>query len=58
MKISIITPTFNSEHYIQETIESIHSQSYQDFEHIVVDGLSKDNTLEILKEIFRQLRHE
>ena len=50
MKISIITPTFNSGLYIRETMESIHNQSYKNFEHIVVDGLSKDNTLEIVNE--------
>jgi glycosyltransferase involved in cell wall biosynthesis len=49
MKISIITPAFNSGRYILETMKSIHSQSYKNFEHIIVDGLSKDNTLEIVK---------
>jgi len=48
MKFSIITPTFNSAHYIRETMDSIHNQSYKNFEHIVVDGLSRDNTLEIV----------
>lgn len=49
MKISIVTPTYNSENYIQETIDSIHSQSYKNFEHLVIDGLSKDNTVDIIK---------
>lgn len=49
MKISIITPSFNSSRYIMETMKSVHTQSYQNYEHIVVDGLSKDNTQEIVK---------
>lgn len=47
--ISIITPTYNSDEYIKECIESIRSQNYQDYEHIIVDGGSSDGTLEIIK---------
>lgn len=50
MKISIITPTYNSEKYIRNTIDSIHQQSYENFEHIVFDGLSSDNTVDIIRE--------
>lgn len=49
MKISIITTAYNSEKTIEETILSVLSQTYQDFEHIIVDGASKDNTMEIVK---------
>ena len=49
MKISIITPSYNSSDYIEETINSIQNQSYQEFEHIVVDGASQDGTIDILK---------
>ncbi len=48
MKISVITTTFNSEKTIAETIESLLNQDYTDFEHIIVDGLSTDKTLEIV----------
>jgi glycosyltransferase involved in cell wall biosynthesis len=48
MKISIITPSYNSEKYIAETIESVKNQSYKNFEHIVIDGLSSDTTVKIL----------
>jgi glycosyltransferase involved in cell wall biosynthesis len=50
MKLSIVTPVYNSGKYIRETIESIANQSYRNFEHIIMDGLSTDNTLEIAKE--------
>lgn len=49
MKISIITPSYNSQPYIENTIESIKNQSYSNFEHIVIDGLSKDSTVEVIK---------
>ena len=48
MKISIITATFNSSKTVAATIESLLKQDYKDFEHIIVDGLSKDNTLDIV----------
>ncbi len=49
MKISIVTPTFNSSKFIAETLKSILSQSYKDFEVLVVDDCSTDNTVEIVK---------
>lgn len=48
--ISIITPTYNCARYIRDCIESVQSQNYQAFEHIIVDGASTDETVEILKE--------
>lgn len=50
MKISIVTVCYNSEKTIQKTFESILEQSYEDYEYIVVDGKSTDNTLKIIKE--------
>ena len=50
MKISIITTSYNSENSIKDTIESVLTQNYKDFEHVIVDGGSKDNTLAIIKE--------
>lgn len=48
MKISIITTTYNSSKTVAATIDSVLNQDYNDFEHIIVDGLSEDNTLEIV----------
>lgn len=46
-KISIITISFNSSNTIKSTLESVKNQSFKDFEHIIIDGNSEDNTLEI-----------
>lgn len=51
MKISIITATFNSATYIADCVNSVNNQTYKDIEHIIIDGVSKDNTLEIIKSI-------
>lgn len=48
MKISIITTTYNSAATVHDTLQSVAAQSYPDVEHIVVDGVSRDNTLEIV----------
>ena len=47
MKLSIITITYNSEKTISETLESVAIQTYKDFEHIIIDGNSSDNTISI-----------
>lgn len=51
MKISIITATYNSAAHVASCIESVNSQTYPYIEHIIVDGASKDNTVEIIKTI-------
>ena len=48
-KVSIITHSYNQGEFIKETILSIKGQTYKDFEHIVVDAGSMDNTLDILR---------
>lgn len=47
--VSIVTPCYNSESYIEECILSIKNQTYGNVEHIIVDGGSTDSTLAILK---------
>tara|TARA_B100000886_G_scaffold322825_2_gene266126 strand:+ start:8574 stop:9326 length:753 start_codon:yes stop_codon:yes gene_type:complete len=49
MKISIITATFNSENYIHSNLDSINRQSHKNYEHIIIDNKSSDNTLDIIK---------
>lgn len=47
--VSIITPTYNCAKFIGATIESVLNQTYQNFEMIIVDDASKDNTEEVVK---------
>lgn len=49
MKISVITIAFNSAETIKDTIESVLAQDYADLEYIIVDGASKDATIDIVK---------
>ena len=50
MKISIITACYNSSATIGDTLKSVAAQDYKDIEHIIVDGGSTDDTLEIVKQ--------
>ena len=53
-KISIITVCLNSEKTIQQTIISVKKQSYQNYEHIIIDGGSDDDTEKIIKKNLNQ----
>lgn len=50
MKVSIITATYNSANTVRDTIESVLSQNHTNIEYIIIDGGSKDNTLDIVYE--------
>ncbi len=54
MLISIITPTYNSEPTIRNCVQSILQQTYQDYEHIIVDNLSQDNTLGVIRQLYQK----
>lgn len=49
MKISIVTASYNYQDYIKETIQSVLDQTYKDWEFIIVDDCSTDNSVEVIK---------
>lgn len=52
--VSIITPLYNSEKYIAETIESVLAQTYMNWEMIIVDDCSKDSSVKIVEKYQKQ----
>ena len=62
MKVSVIVPTYNRAHLVTETIDSILAQTFKDFELIVIDNESGDNTEEVIRsytdERIRYFRHQ
>jgi glycosyltransferase involved in cell wall biosynthesis len=50
MKVTIITPCFNSKNTIKFTLNSVISQTYKNIEHIIIDGHSSDGTKKLLNE--------
>ncbi|MBN2689833.1 MAG: glycosyltransferase [Gammaproteobacteria bacterium] len=46
-KVSVVTPSWNSEKYIEDTLSSVQEQTYPNIEHIIVDNVSMDKTREI-----------
>ena len=56
--ISIIVPLYNAANYIEKTIETVTAQTYKDWELILVDDLSKDNSVETVKKCLAELDKE
>ncbi|BAY12876.1 glycosyltransferase family 2 protein [Calothrix sp. NIES-2098] len=53
--ISVITAVFNGEKYLEQTIQSVINQSYENVEYIIIDGGSSDKTIEIIKQYENEL---
>lgn len=51
--VSIITPSFNSAKFIKETIDSVKAQTYENWEMIIVDDCSKDNSQDIINKLIK-----
>jgi len=49
VKITIVTPNYNGEKYLEYTLQSVRNQSDKDFEYIIIDGASSDQSHDILK---------
>jgi len=56
-KVSVITAAYNHVEYIRQSVESVHAQTYRDFEHIVVDDGSTDGTADVLKDFGDQITY-
>ena len=56
MKISIITAVYNAQEHIEDCIRSVISQNYIDIEHIIIDGNSSDNTLNIVNKYANKIQ--
>jgi hypothetical protein len=48
-RLSIITPSFNQGHYLEQSIRSVVDQRYPDVEHFIIDGNSRDDSVEIIR---------
>lgn len=57
LKISIITPSYNQAQYLEECILSIIHQNYPSIEHIIIDGNSTDNSIEIIKKYNNHIKY-
>lgn len=56
-KVSVIIPTYNRSHFIKDAVESVFNQTYSNFELIVIDDGSTDNTKEVLAEYGDKLQY-
>ena len=55
-KVSVLMPAYNAEKYIAQAIESILNQTFEDFEFIIIDDGSTDNTWSIVQRYAREVK--
>ena len=53
--VSIVVPVYNAEKFIRDTIKSVQNQTYQNWEMILVDDVSTDSSVDIIKSIQKNL---
>ncbi len=58
VKLSIVTPCYNSAKTIKDTLDSVERQHYDNMEHIIIDGVSTDGTLDIVNDYKNRVPYE
>ncbi|MCD4664229.1 MAG: glycosyltransferase, partial [Bacteroidales bacterium] len=56
-KVSIIIPTYNAAPFIEKAIDSVLAQTYKDFEIVIIDDGSSDNTEQVMQKYGNKIRY-